>query len=806
MYSLLPTTPKNFWLACSLFGLLVWACQSKQEQQHLATSSSVDFNYHIKPILSDRCFACHGPDANQRKANLRLDLPEGLFEQVLESGGKAVVAGNPQRSEVYRRIMSHDPEVTMPPPESNLEVTPREQQLIRQWIEEGATYQPHWAFIPPKQSPYLKSAGVSPIDFYVKEKLQHQGLALNEAASKEILLRRVYLDLIGLPPTLEEIDSFLTDDSPYAFEKVVDQLLASPHFGERMAIDWMDVARYADSHGFSQDGYRNMAAWRSWVIDAFNQNMPLDQFIVWQLAGDQLESPSHETLLATAFLRNSRSNSEGGIVQEEYRIETAADRTHTVATAFLGLTMECARCHDHKYDPISQKEYYQLFAFFNQANELGLVRKDGNNGREILLTPPAIQQQLDFLNGQITSLEQQQQHSPPSSPFPLPTPDYEVNFSVANRVREKGREVIRGALPTEDLGIRGDPQLVEVEEGKALQLSGHDFVYLGGILRSIDRQDPFSVFWEMKLHLEGNHAQLLARTGGKNNSNNGFECSLHDGHLVVRLAHSQPGDMLEVRSIRRLENDQWYRLGMTYDGSGKAAGITLYLNETPLETEIYLDQLQRTILGGKNKSLALGGKKDYAEEVDDGYFWIKEVKLYERDLRQSENPTFVSLQDSLTHYRIQKFALQDSLESIMVMQDIPEHRKTFVMDRGVYNALGEEVLPGTPEQVLAFPDTYPADRLGLARWLIHPEHPLTSRVLANRLWQQLWGRGLVATPEDFGNQGELPSHPELLDYLAIRLRESGWDAKALLKEIVLSDTYQQSSTVAEEVPCLRSGK
>jgi hypothetical protein len=518
----------------------------------------IDFNFHIRPILSDRCFKCHGPDASKRKADLRLDQEQGLY-QVLRKNSAAhvVVRGNPERSELYRRVTAGDTSLVMPPPFSNLSVTEREKRLIRKWIEQGAVYQKHWAFISPKshQPPELDSDRyrdwrANEIDQFVAAGMRDRNLEPNREADREHLLKRVSFDLTGLPPSITAQVNFMHDRSPDAYEKVVDELLESPHYGEKLAISWLDAARYADSHGYQDDGLRTMWPWRDWVIHAFNENYPYDKFLTWQLAGDLLPNPTKEMMLATGFNRNHKISEEVGIIEEEYRLEYVTDRTNTFGKTFLGLTLECAKCHDHKYDPISQKEYFGTFAFFNQINETGLIG---------------------------------------------------------------------------------------------------EFV-------------------------DGVQQECLAAT---------------------------PNMMITDEDVQNLL-------------------------------------------------------------------------------------TFVNKK-------------QKGHVSVMVMRDSTVKRKTNVLVRGAYDVQGEQVGFQIPEAIYPYDTSrFSKNRLGLARWLTDKGHPLTARVFVNRIWQEFFGRGIVKTSGDFGMQGDLPSHPELLDWLALDFINHGWNIKRLVKQIVMSCTYRQSAEVTKE--------
>lgn len=520
--------------------------------RNVAGDGLISYNFQVRPILSDKCFNCHGPDAAKREAGLRLDVEAEAYKALQEHpGAHAIVPGKPGQSELYLRVSTSDTSQLMPPPASNLPpLTIAEVAIIKKWIEQGAKYEKHWAFVPPVKAaaPEVKNEDWprNEIDRFVLQKMEQQGLAPNEEADKERLLRRISLDITGLPPTPEEIDRFVKSTDPDIYEKKIDELLSRPAYGERMAIPWLDVARYADSHGYQDDNYRTQWPWRDWVIHAFNRNMPYDTFVTWQLAGDLMPDATKEQLLATGFNRNHKITEEGGVIDEEYRVEYVVDRTNTLGTALLGMTIECAKCHDHKYDPVSQKDFFQLSAFFNSVNEVGLESTVG--GQETFAKNPRM---------------------------------------------------------------------------------------------DITRED-----------LEG----------------------------VLSFMHKADTHRLQVS----------------------------------------------------------------------------------------------------------------------VMKDLDSARKTYVLDRGNYDQHAEEVFAGTPASIMAYPDSLPPNRLGLSRWLFHKDNPLTARVFVNRMWQEIFGRGIVKSVGDFGMQGELPVNPGLLDWLAVDFRENGWDIKRLVKQICMSATYRQSSVITPE--------
>ncbi|MDN5214495.1 DUF1553 domain-containing protein [Fulvivirgaceae bacterium BMA12] len=809
------------------------ACSHNDHLKYQGTlPEKVDFNYHVKPILSDRCFACHGPDKNALKAALRLDIPEGALKKVLESGGHAFVPGKTNRSEAFKRIISDDPELQMPPPEAGLALTEYEIAMIARWIDQGAEYKPHWAFIP-AQTPTIpevkdKRWVQNPIDNFILKNLENSGLSPNREASKETLLRRVTLDLTGLPPTIEEIDNFISDSSNEAYEKVVDRLLASPHYGERMALEWLDVARYADSHGYSTDGYRMMWPWRDWVINAFNKNMPMDRFITWQIAGDKIPNATKEQRLATAFLRNQKLNAEGGIIQEEYLVEYAADRTETTATAFLGLTMQCARCHDHKYDPISQEEYYQLFGFFNSVNERGLVQNDGNSGPQILLTTEEVEERIAFIDSKIKEQKLKLAQSirvADTLKYPEPELDLAKGLLVDLSFEKITGNKVRNNTDTKELyDVKGDVIQVAGKNGKAVKFEGYSTVNITNKQLDFERSDAFSFSFWINSHHANDYMPLLFHLAGKNEGYRGYEIAVINGYPTLRLINKLPANLIAVRTENQLIKDKWKHFTFVYDGSGSANGVEIFVNGKRDKSHVVFDQLTQTISINRN-FVAIGGRQDYQVDVK-GYGLIDDLKIYKRMLSEVEaqaiyngssiDPAKISTKSLKNHYllntnkeykkiqqklkllREKKNQILDTVPTVMVMHDLPEARPAFLLERGAYDAPQQQVQPGTPKTIFPFPEDFPVDRLGLAKWLVDKRNPLTGRVIVNRYWQIYFGRGIVKTTEDFGNQGALPSHPDLLDYLTTTFVESGWNTKTLQKLIVMSATYRQSSRSSEE--------
>jgi hypothetical protein len=833
----------------------------------------VDFNFHVRPILSDRCFACHGPDDRARKAGLRLDIREHALAK-LESGRRAIVPGRPGSSELVRRIYSSDPKLQMPEPSSHLTLSDVERGVLARWIEQGAEWQPHWAFIPPAKPEVPKpSRGLwarNEIDRFVLARLETRGMTPSSDAERETLLRRVSMDLTGLPPTMAELDAFVADTSADAYERAVDRLLASTAYGERMAVDWLDLARYADSHGYQDDGMRDMWPWRDWVISAFNRNLPFDQFVTWQLAGDLLPDATDEQRLATGFNRHHMQSQEGGVVPEEYRTEYVADRVNTFGRAFLGVSVECARCHDHKYDPITQKEFFELFAFFNSVNESGQIPYSGIPSPSVMVMDAETRTAVDALRKEIAALEAgiqprgdeferrfaswlnslgtkgsdplardglighlpldadvRKMERPKADPNSKTRPEPREIVSYENRVNRKQRATAGG-----DKDKR--PELVAGKFGGAFRLPGDSYINIGEKFAYFERNEPFSLSLWVRLDAPGVHGPLVTRSGGVMNGNRGYEIMLHaDGHLTAGLHHVFPDNSIEIATRRPLPAGEWQHLGLTYDGSSRASGLRLFVNGVAADTAVVVDNLHRSIIYAKGKGtwgdappLRFGKRQD---ETTEGVAF-DEFRIYDRQLTSVEmsglgggpasldgllarrerlspaerellrehfhlrvDPVHTRTLPALTRVRGTLNARLTELDEVMTMRDLPAPRPTFILARGAYDAPTEPVGPGTPRAIAAYPADLPPNRLGLARWLLSPSHPLTARVAVNRAWAMFFGRGLVPSLADFGSQGQLPSHPELLDWLATTFVESGWDLKALHKRIVTSSTYRQSS-------------
>ncbi|RDC62522.1 DUF1549 domain-containing protein [Adhaeribacter pallidiroseus] len=627
-----------------------------------ALPEHLDYNIDVKPILSDKCFACHGPDKAKQKAGLRLDVADYAYAELPENKGKVAISpGNLKNSEFFNRIISEDPDYKMPSPDSHLSLTAAEKAILIKWIKEGAVYKPHWAFVKPNKAtvPAVTEANWkthNPIDNFVLAKLKQAGLHPQQEANKEILLRRLSFDLTGLPPTVAELDAFLKDNSPNAYEKQVDRLLHSPHYGEKMAVDWLDVARYADSHGYTVDRIRDMSPYRDWVISAFNRNMPYDKFLHWQLAGDLMPKPKREMIIATAFNRNHPQNMEGGIVEQEFQTEYVIDRTNTVGTAMLGLTVGCAKCHDHKYDPISQKNYFQLFSFFNNVKEAGQISWDDALPTPTLLLPDKQKAEiLRYINEEISGQQQkfkktvhahakefeswlQKKQFGESFKNQIPAAGLQAYYDFNNGQLVNTRNSTQKAEMKREAGAPGDkPVFVASEKGKALQLDGDNWLDLGqtGVF---GKSDPFSIGLKVMIPEDLSEGVIFHKCVAERLYNfKGYHLYLKNNRLEINMAHTAPSNAITKISRTDVPRNQWLQLTLTYDGSAKAAGMKLYLNGAEMPMEVTMDQLTKEILYNKR------GKKQTGLQI--GAWWrgsgfkngkVDDLTVYNRTLTPLE--------------------------------------------------------------------------------------------------------------------------------------------------------------------------
>ena len=790
-------------------------------------ADEIDFNRHIRPILSANCFQCHGPDKAAREAELRLDD---------QRSAKRVFASTPKKpSEFLKRITSRDLDEKMPPPSSKLKLTKAQIETLKRWVKQGAKYDRHWAFetIRPVTLPTVKNRKWprNEIDRFVLARLERRGMSPSKQAGRETLIRRLSFDLTGLPPTLKEIDAFLADKSPQAYEKLVDRLLAKSSYGERMATAWMDISRYADSYGYQVDRDRFVWPWRDWVIKAFNTNMPYDKFITWQLAGDLLPNATDEQILATTFNRLHSQKVEGGSTPEEFRVEYVADRTQTFATAFLGLTMECARCHDHKFDPILQKEYYQFFAFFNNIDEAGLYSYFTQSvpTPTLRLTDAAMKKRIADVRRRIAQAEQK---------LSAIASARDAAFRIWSKSRSAKIPAPIAHLDFEKTGIGGN-QRVAGRVGKCVKLTGDDAV--GTKVGNFQRYQPFSVSLWMNTPKHFPRAVVFHRSRAWTDAGSrGYELLIEDGKLSVALIHFYPGNAIRVRTKSRIPLNRWQHVTVTYDGSSRADGLKIFVNGKPAELTVVRDKLRKNISGGGGNNITIGARfRDQgftnglidefrvfsrqltpieAAQLHDGRSLTRLVSgsigklspsqrlaLFRFYLHTADQPYRTQLAE-LQKVRAERSKLVDGLREIMVMRDRKPRRRTYLLVRGAYDKPGAPVEPGTPALFPAFPKNGPRNRLGLTKWLTDSRHPLTSRVAVNRLWQLLFGNGLVRTPEDFGSQGQPPTHPQLLDWLARDFIDHRWNMKRMLKLIVMSATYRQSSAIPNPKSEIRNPK
>lgn len=921
---------------------------------------TVQFNRDVRPILSMKCYPCHGPDANTRKREIRFDVREELFGKTLD-GVDLLAPGKPDESELFRRVIAPNSADLMPPAEAKLELSAQEVATLRAWIEQGAAWEGHWAFIPPTKPaiPEVSNA-VWPrneIDYFILRQLDAAGLAPSEEADKATLLRRVSFDLTGLPPTPAEVDAFEADTSESAYEKVVDRLLASPHYGERMSFPWLDAARYSDTNGYQRDTIRIMWPWRDWVIQAFNDNMPYDQFTIEQLAGDLLPNATLSQKIATGFNRNHRINGEGGIIPEEYAVEYVADRVSTTSTAFMGITMECARCHDHKYDPFTQKEFYELFSYFNQVPEEGKGREQGNDKPFVEVPTPEQEAQKAVLSSQLASLEQllngpdarldalqaaweqaQQdkfatlgwqaidvveavaanstvlEKQPDLSVLASgPTPENEVytlRFTAPAALGALKLEALTDpSLPHTGPGRAANGNVVlsgvELErKGEALNIAnafadhaqpGGDF----GIRNAIDadpatgwatdspdkREKRSAIFVldpavsiqpgeeiTLRLRHESEHtAHALGR----------FRLSASPSRAVAKWAAPALGawdylglipsdapnnELISTPSpaeegydparsygdgaLKWVEKPEWADgQVIIFDTKDKgfhylhrkiqveaATSVTLSLGSNDA-IKVWLNGIEKF---SNNVGRGVGPDQDrvtlfleegshdlmlkianyggesayYFQMVDDGGQGLLKMMDLLATPAAERNPESQRMLTTLFRERDAEWTankaaaakvreelavLAKEVITTMVMEDMETPRDTFLLLRGVYDKpdTSEKLFPSTPAVLGEQPEYLPKNRLGLAQWLVDPQHPLTARVRVNHYWQMYFGRGIVKTSEDFGIQGAPPTHPDLLDWLAVDFIESSWDVKRFQKRIVMSATYRQSSRQTE---------
>lgn len=843
--------------------------------------NSPSFSNEVRPILSEKCFHCHGPDEQSREAGLRLDVREDAIDF------EAIVPHDAASSTLIERIESEDDDLRMPPPSSKRFLTAEEKETLRRWIDSGALYEKHWSLRPLPKSvarPKLEPLPAGPealldwprnrLDEYVLEAQLAKKLVPNTEADRQAWLRRVTFDLTGLPPTLQDIDGFLQDDSDEAYEHVVDRLLGSSAYAERMASEWLDVARYSDTYGYQRDDERFVWPWRDWVIKSFKENQPYDEFVTWQLAGDLMPNATREQRLATTFCRLHSHKKEGGVAVEEFRVENVADRTHTFSSALLGLTVECARCHDHKYDPISAKDYYQLSAFFANIDERGLISYFTDATPTPAMPLPTAEQESKLAeaadqlaeaerhleeatrkaNERFTRwLDQGLKNAPANDGLvahvdfdqPVIDPpaellyDEDTGFVEAKKKRLDAKHVLafRNAQDAKLPAITNDRNRVtKGKSGSGVSLTGDDSIVIPGV-GHIERHEPISISLWIRPSEVSERSVLVRRSGGWDDAGSmGYALIKRGGRLRFNVVHFWPGNAICIETDELLRPDEWRHVTVTYDGSSRAGGLQIFVDGERAKPRVVADHLTRTISSwrGGYQDLAIGSR--YRDRgFKDGV--VDDLKVYDRQLtalevreafdghalsdaleaagsdelsekqRSELREYYLANLDAptraasarLSDARLAWNQAMDATQAITIMREQSVPRKTYYLDRGAYDARGERVISDTPSVLPPFPAELQRDRLGLARWLFQPDHPLTARVAVNRYWQMLFGEGLVGTPEDFGSQGAPPTHPELLDWLARDFVDSGWDVRKLLRQMTLSATYRQSSVVTPKV-------
>lgn len=802
-YSLFPVT----WVAIAMGMCGVALGDSK------SAATALDFNRDVRPILSEHCYACHGPDENKRKAGLRLDRQGDAFKE-LKGGRHALIAGDLTNSTLVTRIASADPDEVMPPPKFGKPLNTAEIGILRRWVFEGAVWKNHWAFLPPGHPPAPVVQDLrwprNELDRFILARLEKEGLRPNPQADRITLVRRATLDLTGLPPSISEVDQFLSDTQPDAYERMIDRLMASPHYGERLAMNWLDLARFADTSGYHFDGVRFMWLWRDWVIRAFNDNKPYDAFTIEQLAGDLIPQATAEQRLATGFVRNNMTNDEGGADPDEYLNKYVVDRVNTLGAVWLGLTVGCTECHDHKYDPLTTREFYRMYAFFHNVPEKGLDRIRTDNPPPRLPMPTA-EQARNFVEAEFTLKDAEKtlqdrinelgetqekweleiQGTPKGSILEKPMARFRFSGGIEAEIANP--DFVAKDQTNAGVGIRhvqpvligtGKPEFTTGLPGQALLLKGKTALDYGQL---IDWDATNAVSFGGWIRRQGDGAILSKMAKGP--SYRGFDLLLGDGRAQVHVIHEWPNQALKVKTREPIPENQWVHVWATYDGGGHAAGVRIYVDGHLRAVEVEQDRLSGSItntepfrIGSRNDDNFLSGavadiqfhrRLNTADEVRDlvldGYRPLlsksrgnrtdEERDLLARFYKENYAVDYLRSEKALALARQKKDALMARIPTSLIMEEMDPPRETYVLVRGDFRTKGERVTAGTPAALPPLPEG-PVNRLALARWLMATNHPLTARVTVNRYWAMLFGTGLVKTANDFGSQGEWPSHPD----------------------------------------------
>ncbi|HTD88156.1 MAG TPA: DUF1553 domain-containing protein [Candidatus Binatia bacterium] len=809
-----------------------------------STSKTVFYNRDVRPIISENCFACHGPDSAARKASLRLDRFDDAIAK--RKGDPAIVPGQPDKSALIGRIFATDPEDIMPPAKSHKQLTDQQKQTLKRWIAEGAEYELHWAYIPPKRPelPKVQNTGWirNPIDNFILARLEKIKLQPAPEADRRTLARRWSLDLIGLPPTPDDVDAYVNDSSPDADNKYIDRLLNSKHWGEHRGRYWLDAARYADTHGIHFDNFREMWSYRDWIIKAFNDNMSFDEFTIEQLAGDLLPNPTLEQQIASGFNRSHITSNEGGLIDEEYLVLYARDRTETTSAVWLGMSAGCATCHDHKFDPLSQREFYELSAFFNNTT---VSARDGNrrDPPPVAVVPAANDRDRWFELATLVpkakaGLDARRKAARPdfenwvtnakADTFRKEIPKQDLLFHA--RLAEGKGDSFKYKVGGETRSFEGPDNLVwgsgYVAE-KSFKSARNQVVELGDIA-DFDKGDKFSYGAWIKPADANSMGAIIARMD-KTNSYRGWDLLFDKGKLAVHLVNKWPDDAIKVNAKANIEAGKWSHVFATYDGSAKPEGLKFYVNGKAVGHDVDRNTLKSSF---RTEAPLTIGRRYGGEELDK--VSIQDVRIYSRELSAKEieglaqgtrsawlvqkadkrtkdeadelfdrwltreDQPFKDATTKLAKFEQEESDIKKRGTVAHVMAEKSEEAMAYLLYRGEYDKRRDAVLADTPDVLPPIPDDLPHNRLGFARWLFLTEHPLTARVTVNRFWQEVFGTGLVRTTGDFGVAGELPSHQELLDWLAVEFRESGWDIKDFFKLLVTSATYRQAAIITPE--------
>ena len=808
----------------------------------LFAQPKIEYNRDVRPILAENCFACHGPDSAARKAGLRLDQRD----DAVKIG--AIVPGKAGESALVERIMASDPKQIMPPLKSHKKLTAAQKETLKQWIAQGAEYQLHWSLLAPKRHapPKVKNEAWvrNSIDRFILAELEKRGMTPNPEADRRTLARRLSLDLTGLPPAPADVEVFVNDKSSDYYEKYVDKLMKSPHWGEHRARYWLDAARYADTHGIHFDNFREIHAYRDWVINAFNKNQPFDQFTIDQLAGDLLPKPSIDQLVATGFNRCNITSNEGGLIKEEYLVMYTRDRTETAAAVWLGATLNCCTCHSHKFDPYSQKDFYALSAFFNNTTQDAM---DGN----IPNTPPTIfvprtedRPRYDVLAKELAALRAQIDERKKAA-----QKDFDGWLAGAKA------EQVAALVPTEGLTLHarlneaGAKTVNFVVDGKTRALNvndGYDWVAGKGKPKTFtikpagstiefgevgdfEKNQGFSIGAWVKIPRRGTTGAIAARMDSASKYR-GWDLWMEQDKVGMHIINEWDASALKVTAKTPLQPNQWYHVFVTYDGTAKAAGVKVYLNGTLQPLDVFTDKLSGSI---KTKVPFKVGQRSTSERLKD--VSLQDLRLYGRTLKGPEvdqlaksskaadllakpvdkrtpaeraelfdwwlvalDSSYRALNEKVAGIQQEEVTLKSRGTIAHVMSEKASEPIAYVLFRGEYDKRRDPVKAATPSVLPPMPADLPRNRLGLAQWLLRPDNPLPARVTVNRFWQEIFGTGIVRTSGDFGVAGELPSHPELLDWVALEFRDTGWDMQKLFKLMVTSATYRQTATVTKD--------